>query len=377
MIEPQKINRTFSLTWNHQLFCTQHAFRKDGEVTNILNEINPTKLMVVVDSGIHSANKEYVSTITSWIESSLIDCAPIQIVQGGEEAKTNDSAVQSILDAINEFGMCRKSVVLAVGGGAMLDAVGFATSIAHRGLKLIRMPSTTLSTCDSGVGVKNGINKFNKKNFIGVFDPPCAVINDYELLRSLDDRHWFSGMSETIKVALVKSPKLFEQIKRSTEKIQNRDLNTMAELMTSSAKLHLTHIAESGDPFEKLEARPLDFGHWAAHKLEQMTKHELTHGEAVSIGLAIDLQCSVELGHLDQQVADDVIALLHEFNLPTMHQKVHDPELFDGIEEFREHLGGKLTILLLQDIGQPVDVHELHHDLVKQAIEHLTRQNNK
>ena len=184
-------------------------------------------------------------------------------------------------------------------------------------------------------------------------------------------------MSETIKVALVKSPKLFEQIKRSTEKIQNRDLNTMAELMTSSAKLHLTHIAESGDPFEKLEARPLDFGHWAAHKLEQMTKHELTHGEAVSIGLAIDLQCSVELGHLDQQVADDVIALLHEFNLPTMHQKVHDPELFDGIEEFREHLGGKLTILLLQDIGQPVDVHELHHDLVKQAIEHLTRQNNK
>jgi 3-dehydroquinate synthase len=371
VIEPQKIKSLFSIKWTHQLFCTQNAFRSGGEVTQILSELNPPKLMLVVDRGICDANIEYVAKITSWIETSSIECSDILIVQGGEKAKTNDSVVESILNAINELGMCRKSVVLAIGGGAMLDAVGFATSIAHRGIRLIKMPSTSLSACDSGVGVKNGINKYNKKNFIGVFDPPYAVINDYDLLLSLDDRHWFSGMSEVIKVALVKSPELFEQTKTTVSKVQNRDLISMAKLMTASATLHLKHIAEGGDPFERLEARPLDFGHWAAHKLEQMTNHELTHGEAVSIGLAIDLQCSVELGHLDQDVADEVVSLLHEFNLPTTHPKMLEPELLDGLEEFREHLGGRLTILLLKDIGQPIDVHDLPESTIKRAIRRL------
>ncbi|MBC8202272.1 MAG: 3-dehydroquinate synthase [Planctomycetes bacterium] len=372
MIDAQKINSEFSIAWKHQLFCTQNAFRKDGEVNCVLSDLRPSKIMVVIDRGIVDANKEYVRKVTSWIKTTATTCFPLHVVQGGEEAKTNDSVVESILGAINELGMCRNSVILAIGGGAMLDAVGFATSTAHRGLHLIRMPSTSLSACDSGVGVKNGINKYNKKNFVGVFDPPYAVINDYDLLLSLDDRHWFSGMSEVIKVALVKSPELFKQTKAAVALVQNRDIETMAELMTTSATIHLKHITEGGDPFERLDARPLDFGHWAAHKLEQMTNHELTHGEAVSIGLAIDLQCSVELGHLDQKIADEAIALLHAFNLPTKHPMMHDPELIHGIEEFREHLGGRLTILLLEDIGEPIEVHELSESVVKHAIDRLS-----
>lgn len=283
MIEPQIITNSFSVQWTHQLRCTQHAFRKNGDVTDIIQELNPPTLLIVVDSGIQKENQQYVDRVKRWMSESQISPIKMLIVQGGEDAKIDTHVVESVLDAINEFGMCRKSVVLAIGGGAMLDAVGFSTSIAHRGLRLVRMPSTTLSACDSGVGVKNGINKYNKKNFIGVFDPPCAVINDYELLRSLDNRHWFSGMSEVIKVALVKSTKLYEQTKASVSEVRNRDLETMSRLITDSASLHLQHIADGGDPFERLEARPLDFGHWAAHKLEQMTHHTLTHGEAVSI----------------------------------------------------------------------------------------------
>ena len=339
--------------------------------TNIIQELNPPTLLIVVDSGIQKANQQYVDTVKRWMSESQISPIKMLIVQGGEDAKIDTRVVESVLDAINEFGMCRKSVVLAIGGGAMLDAVGFSTSIAHRGLPLVRMPSTTLSACDSGVGVKNGINKYNKKNFVGVFDPPCAVINDYELLRSLDNRHWFSGMSEVIKVALVKSKKLYEQTKASVSEVRNRDLETMARLITDSASLHLQHIADGGDPFERLEARPLDFGHWAAHKLEQMTNHTLTHGEAVSIGLAIDLQCSVQLGLLQQSVAQDAINLLQQFDLPTSHPMMYERELIDGIEEFREHLGGRLTILLLENVGKPVEVHELPETIVQRAIQTL------
>jgi 3-dehydroquinate synthase len=369
--DPHTIHRTFSVEWKHQLICTQNAFRKNGEVTQILRDINPPKLMIVIDSGIVEANKNYVATIEAWIEKSKINFTELLIVQGGEAAKTSDTVVETVLEHINTCGMCRKSVVLAIGGGAVLDAVGFATSIAHRGLQLIRMPSTTLSACDSGVGVKNGINKFGKKNFIGVFDPPLAVINDYDLLLTLDDQHWFSGMSEVIKVALVKSPELYETIKENIHAIQNRDLEVMVMLMTDSATLHLQHITEGGDPFERHEARPLDFGHWAAHKLEQLTNHTLTHGEAVSIGLAIDLQCSVHLGLLPKEVADEAISLLQQCNLPTTHPMVHDKELLAGIEEFREHLGGGLTILLLENIGKPVEVHELTESIVQQAVQSL------
>ncbi|MDP7009165.1 MAG: 3-dehydroquinate synthase [Phycisphaerales bacterium] len=369
--EPQKFNQSFTVAWNHQLWCTRNAFRIGGEVTQVLQKLNPPTLLILIDSGIDVTNQTYVQTVKKWISDSQIQDVHLRIVQGSESAKTGTGVLDQVLGEINTLGMCRKSAVLAIGGGAMLDAVGFATSIAHRGLQLVRMPSTTLSACDSGVGVKNGLNKFGKKNFIGVFDPPFAVINDYELLRSLEYRHWISGLSEVVKVSLVKHRELYVDLKQSVPEILERNLDVMASFMTDSATLHLEHIANGGDPFERNEARPLDFGHWAAHKLEQMTNHELTHGEAVSIGLSIDLQCSVELGLLNQDVALDAFELLRSLGLPTTHPCIFDSELLDGIEEFREHLGGELTILLLEDIAKPTEVHELPESIVQQAIQKL------
>ena len=365
------IDKPFSVKWTHRLRCTRNAFRPKGEVSQILQELDPPQLLIVVDRGLAEANKTVLHNIESWVGECKSVCHPPIIATGGEEAKNDNTVIDVVLDAINNFKMCRHSAVLAIGGGAMLDAVGFATSIAHRGLNLIRMPSTTLSACDSGVGVKNGINRFHKKNFTGVFDPPWAVINDYDLLDSLDDRHWRSGLSEIVKVSLVKSTPLYEKLKRSAQALYNRDRDIMAEVVTESVSLHLQHITDGGDPFERHEARPLDFGHWAAHKLEQMTNHELSHGEAVSIGLAIDLQCSVLLGHLQQDVADEVVTLLHQFSLPTSHPKIHDPELIEGLEEFREHLGGTLTVLLLKEVGKPLEVHELPEPIVREAIQKL------
>jgi 3-dehydroquinate synthase len=371
MMQDLSIDKEFSVEWTHRFRCTRNSLQNDGVVSQIISEAEPPKILVTIDAGLFQVNNDFVSNIKTWIDNCNTVCNEALVVAGGEDAKNDDSVVALILEAINTHGMCRKSVVLAIGGGAMLDAVGFATSIAHRGLRFIRMPSTTLSACDSGVGVKNGINRFHKKNFIGVFSPPWAVINDYDLLDSLDDRHWRSGLSEVVKVALVKCPSFYEKVKTNAVALFNRDRDVMAEIVTDSATLHLKHITDSGDPFERREARPLDFGHWAAHKLEQITSHELTHGEAVAIGLAIDLQCSVLLGLLNQTVADEAIALLQQIGLPTRHPLMNDPELFDGLEEFREHLGGELTLLLLSDVGKPVEVHELPKSLIQQAIQKL------
>ena len=230
------------------------------------------------------------------LEASARECArkhrwkPLRTVTipGGEESKNSPVVLERILQIIHDAGIDRQSYVMVVGGGAVLDAVGYAAAIAHRGVRLVRLPTTTLSQADSGVGVKNGVNAFGKKNYLGVFSPPWAVVNDQSLLSTLSDRDWRCGFAEAVKVGLVKNAALFEDIEAQVGRISERHLDAALPVIRKSAELHLRHITESGDPFELTSARPLDFGHWAAHKLEQMTQFRLRHGEAVAIGVALD-----------------------------------------------------------------------------------------
>ena len=197
------------------------------------------------------------------------------------------------------------------------------------------------------------------------------MVNDIRLLSSLNNRHWCSGLSEAVKVALIKDETFFEEIEQQSAQLLNRDLAAMRNAIQKSAILHLEHITSGGDPFERLDARPLDFGHWAAHKLEQITNNSLTHGEAVSIGLVIDIKCSVALGLLNNAIADRIVNVLQSLNLPTSHPAISDPALLQGIEEFRQHLGGELTLLMLKGIADPIDVHALDFELVKQVFDEL------
>jgi len=368
---PDSIDAPFSMQWTHKLRFVDCAFNEGGALDSLLLELQPLKILVVVDNGLAAAHQPFNESLRSWCSKTDSVCSGPVLVTGGEEAKNNFEVVDQILHEIHSFNVCRKSCVLVIGGGAVLDAVGFAASIAHRGIPIIRMPSTTLSQGDSGVGVKNGVNYFGKKNFIGVFDPPFAVLNDSSLLHTLDTKHWRAGLSEAIKVALIKDETLLNAVELNSEALLQRDLEAMVSILQRSAELHIRHITECGDPFEKLDARPLDFGHWAAHKLEQLTNNELSHGDAVSIGLSIDLLCSVHLGHLNQEIAHRVITLLQNLGFPTSHPELTNPDLLEGIEEFRQHLGGPLTLLMLRGIEDPIDIHQLDYDVVRQVIDEL------
>ena len=120
---------------------------------------------------------------------------PALILPGGEQVKNDSTYVGAIHQAINDAGLDRHSYLAVIGGGALLDVAGFAAATAHRGVRLLRIPTTTLSQCDSGVGVKNGINALGKKNFTGTFAPPWAVFNDLCFLDSLPDREWRAGIA--------------------------------------------------------------------------------------------------------------------------------------------------------------------------------------
>jgi len=152
---------------------------------------------------------------------------PALIIEGGERTKNSYFHVSEIHSHIDRYHIDRHSYVLAVGGGALLDMVGLAASTAHRGVRHVRIPTTTLSQADSGVGVKNGINAFGKKNFIGTFTPPFAVVNDFDLLNSLSPRDKRAGYVEAVKVALIRNREFFESIERDAAPLSEFEPDAM------------------------------------------------------------------------------------------------------------------------------------------------------
>ncbi len=335
------------------------------------------KALCVLDGGVLEHHPGLPGAITRYFENAgpaVALVAPPLVVPGGEAVKNDPAHVAAVHRAIHEHGIDRHAYVVAVGGGAVLDMVGYAAATAHRGVRLVRVPTTVLSQNDSGVGVKNSVNAFGKKNFLGTFAPPVAVLNDFDFLTTLSDRDWRAGVAEAIKVALLKDPAFFAFLEDHAAALAARDMDAMRWLVYRCAELHLEHIATSGDPFELGSSRPLDFGHWAAHKLEQLSDFGLRHGEAVAIGLALDSTYAHLAGLLPEDDWRRILRLIAAVGLPR-----YAPELkrsatdgawavLAGLDEFREHLGGRLTVTLLEGIGRGIEVHALDRDRLEAGI---------
>lgn len=371
------IEQSFKVSYNYKLHFTEHLFSKENLLFKdvLLDYANGdrVKLLFIVDDGVSGKHPQLVEDIKAYCEAhkSVLHLKNTLVVQGGEACKNDHNYVTDILKSVSEDGICRHSFVVVIGGGAVIDMAGYAAAIAHRGVKLIRIPTTVLSQNDSAVGVKNSINEFGKKNFLGTFAPPYAILNDSHFLTTLEQRDWISGIAEAVKVALIKDAPFFDFITENATKLANREMEPMNYLIFKCAELHMHHIAQGGDPFESGSSRPLDFGHWAAHKLEYMTNYSLRHGEAVAIGIALDVTYAHLVGLIDEKTLNLIIDVLEEigFNLQIpLKDEGEMQQLINGIEEFREHLGGELTITLISGLGEKYDVHEIDLEKMKKAI---------
>ena len=373
----KSLSQSFSVAFQYQVHFTNRLFQVENP---LLKEVFPqddlVKLFLVIDRGVAEAHPQLLAEIENYAEAhsnSLALFTDPLVVPGGEEAKNDTKYLQQIIEAVDNYRIDRHSYIVGIGGGAVLDMVGLAAAVAHRGVRHIRIPTTVLSQNDSGVGVKNGINFFGKKNFLGTFAPPYAVINDSAFLSTLDDRDWRAGIAEAIKVALIKDAPFWKRLEQDAPALASRDQPVMQYLIHRCADIHLHHIA-GGDPFEMGSSRPLDFGHWAAHKLEQLTDYQLRHGEAVAIGIALDVTYSHLKGMLPEADLYRIISLLLQLGFDIYTPELAKPELLRGLDEFQEHLGGRLTIMLLEEIGRGVEVHKMDKSLIQQAIEQLAEQ---
>lgn len=255
------LEQSFSVKFEYKIFFTSSLFDTNNNTLADFFKQNPSeslrKIFFVVDQGVSDTHPNLQDDIKNYfaVHQNVQLISEVMVIPGGETAKNDVKYLDLIVEAVSKFGIDRHSYVAAIGGGAVLDLVGYAAAISHRGIKHIRIPTTVLSQNDSGIGVKNGINYNGKKNFLGTFSPPNAVFNDDEFLGTLTDRDYRSGISEAIKVSLIKDPTFFNWIEAHVEELVARNKVSMNYLIKLCAQLHLNHIA-GDDPFETGSARP-------------------------------------------------------------------------------------------------------------------------
>jgi 3-dehydroquinate synthase len=376
--------QSFSVAYDYSVAFTHDAFSPANRcLVDVLARREPRKrhrCAIFVDAGVLAAMPDLAQRINGYAaahaQSIEIAGAPV-MVAGGEVCKNDPATTPRLLDVLSQHRIDRHSYAVAIGGGAVLDAVGYAAAIFHRGVRHVRVPTTVLAQADSGVGVKNAVNALGLKNLVGTFAPPWAVINDSAFVDILPPREKRAGMAEAVKVALIRDRNFFAWLEDSAAALARFSPPHLDRLIKDTADLHMRQIRLGGDPFEAGSARPLDFGHWSAHKLEHLTKHEVGHGEAVAIGIALDARYSVATGLLAAGEDERIVRLLETLGFTLWHDALEARNaqgrlaVLQGLADFQEHLGGELTVTLLAGIGRGIEVHEIDTHTVAQCIDWL------
>ncbi len=384
--DPSVYLQQFSVPFDYPVHFTERLFDRENPVfAQVLARREPAKrhrFCAFVDGNVAASWPTLAHDIGAYSQAygeSLELVAPPEVLPAGEQVKNDPALLTRLQHRLEELRIDRHSYVVGIGGGALLDLVGFVAASTHRGVRHVRVPTTVLSQNDSGVGVKNGVNAFGKKNFLGAFVPPWAVLNDQAFLRTLHPRDKVAGMAEAVKVALIRDAMYFEWLEGSADALRSFESAPVARMIRRAAELHMRQIALGGDPFEYGSARPLDYGHWSAHKLEGLTAHEVRHGEAVAIGLALDSRYSVQVGLLQAGQEERIYALLKRLGFYLWHPAMESRDaagrmqILGGLQDFREHLGGELTVTLLREIGRGEDVHSMDEQEIMRAMTWLRR----
>lgn len=266
---------------------------------NITDYLPEKKCFLICDENIYHHYGEFIEKF----DHIIISC--------GESIKTW-STIENIVEKLLEFGADRNSFLLGMGGGLVCDVTGFVASVFMRGLEFGFISTSLLSQVDASVGGKNGINFGRLKNMIGVFNPPKFVICDPVLLKTLPKREVRSGFGEVIKHAFIKDYSLYEFLVLNQKELLDLNPDLMEELLFRAVSIK-TDVVES-DQFEKGERKKLNFGHTIGHAIENNT--DLTHGEAISVGMVLATKLSEELCDLSKEEAQKVTELLQSYELP-------------------------------------------------------------
>ncbi len=283
-------------------------------------------------------------------------------VPDGEEYKNLDT-VSYILERLNEHQLDRKSLLIAFGGGVIGDMTGFSASIFLRGINFIQIPTTLLSQVDASVGGKTGVNNKFGKNLTGTFYQPQAVYCETSFLKTLPKREFAAGVAEIIKMAVTFDKNFFNWL-------ENHSLSEEKNLEIAIEKcIKIKAKVVSMDEKEAGIRAVLNYGHTFGHVIENETNYKTyLHGEAVSIGIVLANQLSVDLKLLDKNEADRIKHLLQNYELPVKYDIKNFNSFYESFFHDKKSYNHKIKFILPNHIGSYKIVENIDKDLIISSL---------
>ncbi|MFF4032927.1 sedoheptulose 7-phosphate cyclase [Streptomyces sviceus] len=343
----------------YHVVSSDHLFTRDN--TTLLTGCPDAPLrsgerrLLVVDENVDAL---YGAQIREFFDFHGIR-ATFLTLRADETVKQWDAVCQ-VVDAMNDFGIDRRrEPVIAIGGGVLTDIVGFAASIYRRGTPYIRIPTTLIGLVDAGVGVKTGVNYSTGKNRLGTYAPATATFLDRSFLRSLDLRHISNGLAEILKMALIRSEKLFDLLESHGPAVRadrfqgtTGDLARAADAIVAES-IHLMLEELQPNLWESSLERCVDYGHTFSPTVEMHALPELLHGEAVVIDMALTTALSTLRGDVSEAQADRIFSVIRALGLPLWNDVLDDTSLLeDALRDTVRHRDGQQRLPLPLGIGR-------------------------
>lgn len=284
------------------------------------------------------------------------------------EENKNYNSVSKIYDWLSTMKAERTDFILSFGGGVAGDIIGFAASSYLRGMPYIQVPTTLASMTDAAIGGKTGYNLATGKNLVGSFNQPKLVFEDLDFLQTLPIREKNSGWAEAIKHALISDVNLFEEFESNKINIINLDTEYAAEILKKSVRIKAQVVSK--DEFERGQDRiKLNYGHTIGHAIEKVTKFKkYLHGEAVSLGMMVSINISLNLGIVNTDTVERQKNILTNYGLPTNDKNLNIEELLEAIQMDKKNVDGKVRWVLLRNIGEAIIEDNVSLDVVKSSI---------
>lgn len=320
-------------------------------MANLAQHLPPGRAVVITDTNLLRLHREAFPPL------------PVLSIGCGESVKTLET-VKSLYETLADLSVDRSTFILGVGGGVVCDVTGFVASTYLRGLRFGFVATTLLAQVDASVGGKNGVNLEGYKNLVGCFNQPEFVLCDLHLLDTLPESEVANGMAEIVKHALIADAGMFAFLEARAAEALALDPATIEKLIGDSVAIKAGVVAR--DEREAGERRKLNFGHTFGHALERVAG--LSHGEAVSVGMAIAARLSVEMGRLPAAACERMLGLLRRLRLPVT-AAADAGRVMDALRKDKKRKADRIHFVLLDDIGRAA-VEEIEiRELERQAAE--------
>lgn len=349
-----------------------HVVSDEASALQALGEMIGNRRVAVVTDEI--VDEIHAERITAWLAGSGIRIQKT-VIPAGEQSKSLPTAIR-VLDWLAHRDIRRRDVLLAIGGGVVIDTVGWVASAYMRGIPYINAPTTLIGQADAAIGGKVGVDHGIAKNLIGAFYAPRAVVSCVGWLTTLDSRQVRSGLAEVIKLAVICSPELFDFIAEKLPWLLAIDVPSMRKLVHAASAIKCALVER--DPYEIDLRRTLNFGHTVGHALETVTGYgPVLHGEAVGYGMAVAIRIAVARGVLEPQVATRVTGLLRAVGLPVTPEEIPASfaadEVIAALAKIRQVRDGSLRFVLPAAIGTTLIADDVSDDEITAALTDLMR----